>query len=149
LCSDKVGFHGRFAVLKQQLQHFLHVLPQLIQSFPLGVGSWKSRHVAHKELSVRVTLDDCCIGSVHLELIIQACGLVVKGTYPSRTLTFPKILGTALQTTFFVSYPGVNGPPSSNRPDLSARCVGLVARKADASSAAKLAAMKERRFMQS
>ncbi len=62
LDTDEFGFEVRFAVLKQERNHFLHVAVELIERFGLAVGTGKSRDVSDVQTSVGIAFDDCGIG---------------------------------------------------------------------------------------
>jgi hypothetical protein len=58
LCSDEVRMKNRLTIFEQHCNDFAKILTQLVQGFPLGVRTWKTRNVPNEQACVCATFND-------------------------------------------------------------------------------------------
>jgi len=63
LCTDKFGFHHRFAILQEHLNDLSKILAQFLKRCGLGMCAAESGDVAHVELRFGASLNDCRVRS--------------------------------------------------------------------------------------
>ena len=91
LGADELTFQRRLAILKEHCQHLLKVAMEFVHRGALRVSTWKSRHVADKQASFRVTFDNRGVGSHHI--ILAHTGVLVaavSGVWHSRAATIDR-----------------------------------------------------------